>query len=84
MGTDLVKASSGDLVATGGKASLPELVERAVGAARFAWEEFKQQLLDTGLMTSLPIPLDAATRRDFQPVKLEWEPLSLTIIRERR
>jgi len=47
-------------------------------------DEFKQELLVTGLMTSLPIPLDPATRRDFQPVKLEGEPLSETIIRERR
>jgi putative addiction module CopG family antidote len=47
-------------------------------------DEFKQQLLESGFMTSLPIPLDPATRRDFQPVKIEGEPLSETIIRERR
>jgi Arc/MetJ-type ribon-helix-helix transcriptional regulator len=47
-------------------------------------EEFKQQLLHDGLMLSLPIPLDPATRRHFQPIRLEGEPLSETIIRERR
>jgi len=47
-------------------------------------DEFKLQLLATGLMTSLPTPLDPAKRRDFQPVSIEGEPLSETIIRERR
>lgn len=46
--------------------------------------EFKQQLLKSGLMTSLPTPTDPATRPPFQPVTLEGEPLSETIIRERR
>jgi putative addiction module CopG family antidote len=47
-------------------------------------EEFKRQLLANGLMSGLPIPLGPAARRDFQPIKLEGEPLSETIIRERR
>lgn len=46
--------------------------------------EFKQQLLKTGLMTSLPTPEDPATRPPFEPVTIEGEPLSETIIRERR
>jgi Arc/MetJ-type ribon-helix-helix transcriptional regulator len=46
--------------------------------------EFKQQLLKSGLMTSLPTPPDPANRRTFQPITLEGEPLSETIIRERR
>ena len=40
MGTELVKASSPGIRTTDGKAMLPELVERAGGAARFAWDEF--------------------------------------------
>ncbi len=40
MRTELVKASSGSIVPTSGKTILPELVERAGGAARFAWDEF--------------------------------------------
>ena len=47
-------------------------------------EEFKQHLLETGLMTSLPTPLDPPIRQSFQPVKIEGEPLSETIISERR
>ena len=40
MGTELVKASTAAVATAGNAASLPELVERAGGAARFAWEEF--------------------------------------------
>jgi integrase/recombinase XerD len=40
MGTDLVKASSPGIRTTDGKAMLPELVERAGVAGRFAWNEF--------------------------------------------
>ena len=46
--------------------------------------EFKQHLLNTGLMTSLPIPSDSAPSPPFQPVTIEGEPLSETVIRERR
>ena len=35
-------------------------------------------------MTSLPTPADPATRPTLQPVAIEGEPLSETIIRERR
>jgi integrase/recombinase XerD len=38
--TELVKASAASISATDNAASLPSLVERAGGAARFAWEEF--------------------------------------------
>jgi putative addiction module CopG family antidote len=47
-------------------------------------EEFKQQLIQAGLMSGLPVPLPSAARTDFQPIALEGEPLSETIIRERR
>jgi integrase/recombinase XerD len=40
MSTELVKASPVSVPATGNAASLPWLVERAGGAARFAWDEF--------------------------------------------
>jgi integrase/recombinase XerD len=40
MSNELVKASTMSVPATGDAMSLPELVERAGGAARFAWEEF--------------------------------------------
>jgi len=47
-------------------------------------EEFKRQLLESGLMSSLPTPSDPASRPEFQPIAIEGEPLSETIIRERR
>ncbi len=40
MRNDLVKALSRRVQLASGKASLPELVEQAGGAARFAWDEF--------------------------------------------
>jgi putative addiction module CopG family antidote len=47
-------------------------------------DEFKRHLLASGLMTSLPTPADPATRPPLSPVAIEGEPLSETIIRERR
>ena len=40
MSNELVKVSAMNVPATGGKPGLPGLVERAGGAARFAWEEY--------------------------------------------
>ena len=40
MPNDLVKVTAASVPTTGGKPGLPDLVERAGGAARFAWEEF--------------------------------------------
>jgi site-specific recombinase XerD len=40
MANELVKASVVNVPATSSTAALPELVERAGGAARFAWDEF--------------------------------------------
>ena len=40
MSRELVKASPVIVPATVTSAALPELVERAGGAARFAWDEF--------------------------------------------
>jgi integrase/recombinase XerD len=40
MGGELVRVSEANVAATGKAVSLPVLVERAGGAARFAWEEF--------------------------------------------
>ena len=45
--------------------------------------EFKQQLLATGLMSGLPLPADHTPRPEVQPAVIEGEPLSETIIRER-
>jgi putative addiction module CopG family antidote len=59
--------------------------EQEPAALRLPTEaEFKRQLLAAGLMTSLPTPADPATRPVLRPVAIEGEPLSETIIRERR
>jgi hypothetical protein len=63
---------------------LDQRVQQPTARKPVTEEDFKQHLLQTGLMSSLPIPLDLAAPRDFQPIKLEGEPLSQTIIRERR
>jgi Arc/MetJ-type ribon-helix-helix transcriptional regulator len=48
-------------------------------------EEFQQRLIEIGLMSSLPTPADPMMPRPtFQPVTIEGETLSETIIRERR
>jgi putative addiction module CopG family antidote len=52
--------------------------------SRMTEAEFKQHLLKTGRISSLPTPADPASRPAFQPIALEGEPLSETIIRERR
>ena len=46
--------------------------------------EFKQDLLKSGRISSLPEPAEPASRPVFQPITLEGEPLSETIMRERR
>ncbi|MBV8311537.1 MAG: type II toxin-antitoxin system ParD family antitoxin [Planctomycetaceae bacterium] len=51
---------------------------------RMTEAEFKQHLLESGRISSLPTPADPASRPVFQPIALEGEPLSETIIRERR
>jgi len=51
---------------------------------RMTEAEFKQHLLASGRISSLPTPADPASRPVFQPIALEGEPLSETIIRERR
>lgn len=51
---------------------------------RMTEAEFKQHLLKSGRVSSLPTPADPASRPIFEPIILEGEPLSETIIRERR
>jgi bZIP Maf transcription factor len=67
----------------------PKAAKRAKTAApkrRMTEEEFDQHLLKIGLVSSLPDPaLDLDDDDpDDQPVSIKGEPLSETIIRERR
>jgi Arc/MetJ-type ribon-helix-helix transcriptional regulator len=48
-------------------------------------QELEQKLIESGFLGSVPPPRDATTPAwSFDPVKIEGEPLSETIIRERR
>lgn len=48
-------------------------------------DEWEQRLLQSGLLASIPqLTAGAETRHEFQPIKIEGEPLSETLIRERR
>jgi putative addiction module CopG family antidote len=48
-------------------------------------EELDRQLLQSGFLGSVPSrTAGSSTRRDFQPIPVAGEPLSETVIRERR
>ena len=47
--------------------------------------ELEQKLVEAGFLASVPPPRDPATPAwNFDPVKIEGEPISETVIRERR
>ena len=66
--------------------ALEQLSKRAPIATRpLTEEELERQLIQSGFLGSVPPPRDpAAPPWNFEPVKIEGEPLSETIIRERR
>ncbi len=47
-------------------------------------DELNQHLLEAGLLSHLPARPDPASYQEFSPIVVEGEPLSETIIRERR
>ena len=48
-------------------------------------QELEQKLIDSGFLASVPPTLNPATPPwNFDPIKIEGEPLSETVIRERR
>jgi putative addiction module CopG family antidote len=48
-------------------------------------QELEQKLVESGFLASVPPPRDAVSPAwSFDPVKIEGEPLSETVIRERR
>jgi hypothetical protein len=48
-------------------------------------DEFERKLLEAGSLTRIPPPADpSAPGRTFRPIEIEGEPLSETILRERR
>jgi putative addiction module CopG family antidote len=46
--------------------------------------EFERRLVAEGLLSRVPSPQDPARSRSFEPIRIEGEPLSETVIRERR
>lgn len=47
-------------------------------------DELNRQLLEAGLLTKIPAKPDPTDYQEFSPIAIEGEPLSETIIRERR
>jgi putative addiction module CopG family antidote len=47
-------------------------------------DEINRRLLEAGLLSNIPARPDPATYREFEPIAVEGEPVSETIIRERR
>jgi putative addiction module CopG family antidote len=47
-------------------------------------DEINQRLLEGGLLSHIPARPDPATYREFAPIVVASEPISETIIRERR
>jgi hypothetical protein len=59
--------------------------ETAVTASESAYQEVQRRLFDAGLLSEIKPPIrDLAPYRDRQPVPIQGEPLSETVIRERR
>jgi putative addiction module CopG family antidote len=63
---------------------LRERASRTENGRRMTEAEFKQHLLRSGRISSLPTPADLASRPVFEPIALEGEPVSEILIRERR
>jgi putative addiction module CopG family antidote len=83
-------------VQSGGFASPDEVISEALRLLRrkkqggksdqkpLTADELNQQLLEAGLLSHLPVRPDPAGYQEFSPVAAEGEPVSETIIRERR
>lgn len=76
-------ASEDDLVAEAVREYLSRRPPHAVRSP-LTEQEFKRQLVAAGLMNGLPTPAAPEARPAAPPVQIEGEPLSETIIRERR
>jgi putative addiction module CopG family antidote len=66
--------------------ALEQLSKRAPSVKKpLTEEELERQLVQAGFLGSVPPPRDtAAAPWNFEPIRIEGEPLSETIIRERR
>jgi Arc/MetJ-type ribon-helix-helix transcriptional regulator len=76
-------ASPDDALAEAWRAFLRQRTQEQSGKAS-ALDELHRQMLADGLLTQLPNPDEDIDDDDDAPVKITGEPLSETIIRERR
>lgn len=61
------------------------LQEHGTTAAPLTEEELDRRLVEAGLLAGVPPRREGTPApRDFQPIRIEGEPLSETVIRERR
>jgi putative addiction module CopG family antidote len=62
---------------------LKQQTEASAPTTPITEQEFERKMMQSGFLGSVPLHPPAAPR-DFQPIAIEGEPLSETIIRERR
>lgn len=60
------------------------LLERTETTNEVSKQELWQSLFDEGLITHIPSGISDEEEDDFEPIEIEGEPISETIIRERR
>ncbi len=64
---------------------LDSILERKEAKPTMSEEEFAQHLYEKGIIGKPPLPItDFSRYENYVPVKVEGEPISETIIRERR
>lgn len=58
--------------------------DMAIAPASPGEAEFEGRLIADGLLNRVPPARERSTARPFEPIRIEGEPLSETVIRERR
>jgi Arc/MetJ-type ribon-helix-helix transcriptional regulator len=76
-------ASADDAIAEAWREFLRQRTQKQSGKA-MTLDELHQQMLADGLLSQLPNPAEDIDDEDEAPIEIEGEPLSETIIRERR
>ncbi len=76
-------ASADDVVTEAVRLFLRHRAKRSAHSA-LTPDELNRQLLDAGVISHLPARPELETYQEFTPIAVEGEPLSETIIRERR
>jgi putative addiction module CopG family antidote len=64
---------------------LRQLKPQKTSCAPLTEQDLERQMMQAGFLSNVPErPADTSTARSFQPVAIPGEPLSETVIRERR